>query len=246
MVDEAQDLSQVELATLLAAADKWQSITICGDMAQKIKDEVAFESGAGFGHFIEEQQKQLGAEHLAAQTLMVGYRATRPIMELAWKVLGETGSLVSVRAGSPVQMVRTRSDEESLAKARDILERYRRERPQSLIAVVCRYIKDVDRLFKEFQNLGLAEIRRHSREDFSFQPGIVITNAHQVNGLEFSAVMVMNPSRENYREDRASRMLLHVVLTRASDQLWIIGHQPMAYGIEEGAIGESNYSSFPK
>ncbi len=77
---------------------------------------------------------------------MVGYRATRPIMELAWKVLGETGSLVSVRDGSPVQIIRTRSYEESLAKARDILERYRQERPQSLVAVVCRYIKDVDRL----------------------------------------------------------------------------------------------------
>jgi len=53
-----------------------------------------------------------------------------------------------------------------------------------------------------------------------------------VKGLEFSAVMVMNPSKEYYWEDQASRMLLHVVLTRAADQLWLIGHQPMAYGIE--------------
>ena len=232
MVDEAQDLSQVELATLLAAADQWQSITICGDMAQKIKAEVTFEGAAGFGRFIEQQQNQLGTEKPAAQTLMVGYRATRPIMELAWKVLGETGSLVSVRDGSPVQIIRTRSYEESLATARDILEGYNRERPQSLVAVVCRYIKDVDRLFKEFQGLGVAGIRRQAREDFSFQPGIIITNAHQVKGLEFSAVMVMNPSREHYREDRASRMLLHVVLTRAADRLWLVGHRPMAYGIE--------------
>lgn len=232
MVDEAQDLSQVELATLLAAADQRQSITICGDMAQKIKAEVTFEEAAGFGHFIEQQQKQLAVEKPAAQTLMVGYRATRPIMELAWKVLGETGSLVSIRDGSPVQIIRSRSYEESLAKARDILELYHRERPQSLVAVVCRYIKDVDRLFKEFQDLGVAGIRRQAREEFSFQPGIIITNAHQVKGLEFSAVMVMNPSKEYYWEDQASRMLLHVVLTRAADQLWLVGHQPMAYGIE--------------
>ena len=99
MVDEAQDLSQVELATLLAAADTWQSITICGDMAQKIKDEVTFEGAAGFADFIGQQQKQLGADQTSAQTLMVGYRATRPIMELAWKVLGETGALVTVRDG---------------------------------------------------------------------------------------------------------------------------------------------------
>ena len=234
MVDEAQDLSQVELATLLAAADTWQSITICGDMAQKIKDEVTFEGAAGFADFIGQQQKQLEAEKPAAQTLMVGYRATRPIMELAWQVLGETGSLVTVRDGSPVQIVRTPSYEESLARAKHLLEQYRQERPQSLVAVVCRYIKDVDRLYKDLQGLGMSQIRRHARQDFSFQPGIVITNAHQVKGLEFSAVMVMNPSSGHYRNDRASRMLLHVVLTRASDQLWLIGHQPMAYGIEGG------------
>ena len=235
MVDEAQDLSQVELATLLGAADTWQSITICGDMAQKIKDEVTFEGAAGFGEFIGQQQKQLGAEHLAAQTLMVGYRATRPIMELAWKVLGETGALITVRDGPPVEIVRTPSYEESLARAKQILEQYRQERPHSLVAVVCRYIKDADRIYKDLQGPGLPHIRRHAREDFSFQPGIVITNAHQVKGLEFSAVMVMNPSREHYRDDRASRMLLHVVLTRASEQLWLIGHQPMAYGIDGGS-----------
>jgi DNA helicase-2/ATP-dependent DNA helicase PcrA len=245
MVDEAQDLSQVELATLLTAADKWQSITICGDMAQKIKEDVTFEGVSGFADFIGQQQKQLGAEQAAAQTLMVGYRATRPIMELAWKVLGETGSLVTVRDGSPVKIIRTQSYEESLAEAKNILEQYRQERPHSLVAVVCRYIKDVDRLQAELRK-GRSDVRRHAREDFSFQPGIVITNAHQVKGLEFSAVMVMNPSKEHYRDDRASRMLLHVVLTRASDRLWVIGHQPMAYGIEEGAIGEGNYSSFQK
>ncbi len=54
--------------------------------------------------------------------------------------------------------------------------------------------------------------------------------------------MVMNPSREHYRNDRASRMLLHVVLTRASDQLWLIGHQPMAYGIEGGGGGDRGNS----
>jgi hypothetical protein len=30
-------------------------------------------------------------------------------------------------------------------------------------------------------------------------------------------------------------MLLHVAITRAADHLWIIGHQPMAYGLELSA-----------
>jgi DNA helicase-2/ATP-dependent DNA helicase PcrA len=232
MVDEAQDLSQVELATLLAAADEQQSLTICGDMAQKIKGEVTFTDAAGFGDFIHRRQADLGLEQVCAETLMVGYRATRPIMELAWQVLGEKASLVVAREGPPVRVIRTPNYEATLEEAQQILTAYRRERPQALIAVVCRYIADADRVCTSLQRLGLGEIRRHAREDFSFQPGIVVTNAHQVKGLEFTAVMIINPCTQNYRDDRAGRMLLHVVITRAADQLWIIGHQPLAYGLD--------------
>jgi DNA helicase IV len=53
-----------------------------------------------------------------------------------------------------------------------------------------------------------------------------------VKGLEFSAVMVIKPTPQDYRDNRENRMLLHVVFTRAADNLWIVGHQPMAYGLE--------------
>lgn len=232
MVDEAQDLSQAELATLLAAADERQCVTMCGDMAQKIKGEVSFASPAGFAHFIQEQQERLGAGKVLAETLMVGYRATRPIMEAAWKVLDDQPTLVVARDGAPVKVVRCLNYEGTIAAAHEILASYRRERPQALVAVVCRYIADANRVFADLQHLGLKDLRRHARQDFSFQPGIVVTNAHQVKGLEFSAVMVINPTPQHYRDDRGSRMLLHVVFTRAADNLWIVGHQPMAYGLE--------------
>ncbi len=232
MVDEAQDLSQVELATLLAAADDRQCVTICGDMAQKIKGEVTFGSPAGFAHFIQEQQKKLQAGRVQAETLMVGYRATRPIMEAAWKVLNDQPTLVVARDGLPVHVVRTSSYEETIAAAHEILADYRQKRPQALVAVVCRYIADANQVFADLQRLGLKDLRRQARQDFSFQPGVVVTNAHQVKGLEFSAVMVINPTVQHYRDNRESRMLLHVVFTRAADNLWIVGHQPMAYGLE--------------
>jgi len=73
---------------------------------------------------------------------------------------------------------------------------------------------------------------RHERDDFSFQPGIVVNNAHQVWGLEFLTVLVTNPSTSQYRDDRENCMLLNLVITRAADHLWIVGHQPMAYGLD--------------
>jgi len=232
MVDEAQDLSEVELATLLLAADEHQSITICGDMAQKIKGDVSFDSGEGFAGFVRDQQKRTGAGNLRADTLVVGYRATRPIMELAWHVLGEKPSMAVPRDGDPVRIIQTLNNNETIAEAKKILDSYLQEHPKSLVAVVCRYKTDADRVFEDLRALGLSSLRRHARDDFSFQPGVIVTNAHQVKGLEFSAVLVVNPGTSQYRDDRENRMLLHVVITRAADNLWMVGHRAMAYGID--------------
>jgi len=232
MVDEAQDLSQVELATLLDAADAHQSITICGDMAQKSKSDVGFDGPDGFAGFIQRQQQHGGVSKVHADTLVVGYRATRQIMELAWHVLGEHRPLKVPRDGEPVAIIRTQNHVETVARAGAIVEACPRQRPNALVCVISRYKADADRLFRDLKRFGLQNLRRHSRDDFSFEPGIVITNAHQVKGLEFSAVLIINPGVSQYREDAESRMLLHVVMTRAADRLWLIGHQPMAYGIE--------------
>ncbi|MDR3567532.1 MAG: UvrD-helicase domain-containing protein [Syntrophobacteraceae bacterium] len=231
MVDEAQDLSEIELATLLFAADERQSITICGDMAQKIKGDVSFNTREGFAGFVRARQQRSGTT-VNSDTLVVGFRATRPIMELAWHVLGAKPSMAVARDGDPVRIVATRSKDETISTAKAILEDYLEKRPQALIAAVTRYKTDADRVFEALKNAGLLHVRRHERDDFSFKPGIVVTNAHQVKGLEFSAVLVINPSSGQYRDDHESRMLLHVVITRAADHLWIVGDQPMAYGLE--------------
>lgn len=232
MVDEAQDLSRIELATLLHAADERRSITICGDMAQKIKGEVSFESGQGFAGFVKARLQQTGAGTCNSDTLVVGFRATRQIMELAWHVLGQKPSMAVPRSGRPVKIISTRGPEETLSTAKTILEVHLDKHPKALVAVIARYKADADRVFEGLKRLGLLQLRRHERDDFSFQPGIVVTNAHQVKGLEFSAVMIVNPSSGQYRDDEASRMLMHVVVTRAADHLWIVGHQPMAYGLD--------------
>ena len=232
MVDEAQDLSEIELATILYAADERKSITICGDMAQKIKGEVSFETREGFAGFIRSQQHRTGTATLNSDTLVVGFRATRPIMELAWHVLGEKPSMSVPRNGDPVRIVSTRSQEETISAASSILEDYLEKRPKALVAVVSRYKTDADRVFEGLKVSGLLHLRRHERDDFSFQPGVVVTNAHQVKGLEFSAVLIINPSVSQYRDDHENRMLLHVVITRAAEHLWIVGHQPMAYGLD--------------
>ncbi len=232
MVDEAQDLSEVELATLLYAADKEQSVTICGDMAQKIKGDVSFGNPDGFVGFIRELQAGMGNKNVCAHTLTVGYRATRQIMELAWKVLGKTPDMAAPRDGEAVEIIRMQTHEQSMKEIIRILNAYLESSPRALVGVVCRYKTDADRVFEDLKRLGMETLRRHERDDFSFGPGAIVTNAHQVKGLEFSAIIAVNPAASQYRDTAEDRMLLHVVMTRAADRLWLVGHQTVAYGLE--------------
>lgn len=232
MIDEAQDLSEVELATIILAADDKKSITICGDMAQKIKGDVSFENPDGFEGFIRDLNKDSDIE-VSAEKFEVGYRASKPIMNLAWHVLGEKPLMDIPRDGKKVVPLKTVNGRESAEKIGRIVKDYTRENEGSLLCIITRFRNEADKIYKDLKELGVQNIRRNDRENFSFKPGIIVTNAHQVKGLEFSAVIIVNPSEKSYRDNLEDRMLLHVAITRASEDLWIVGEEPFAYGIEK-------------
>jgi DNA helicase IV len=238
MVDEAQDLSEVELATFLHAVDEHQSVTICGDLDQKIKGEFDFSDADGFAGVVKRvygspaNQKKTGATTIRLDTLSVGYRATRPIMELAWHVLGKVSTSKVAREGGAVQVLRTKNPQDSLKTVKAILDEHLQQHPNALVAVICKFKSDADQVFDGLKAIGCDQVRRHSRDDFVFTPGVIVTNADQVKGLEFSGCVVLNPSSRQYQDTIKDRMLLHVAFTRAADHLWIIGHEPMAYEIE--------------
>jgi DNA helicase IV len=153
-------------------------------------------------------------------------------MELAWKVLGKTPDMAAPRDGEAVEIIRTQTHEQSMKEISMILNSYLESSPRALVGVVCRYKTDADRVFEDLKRLGMETLRRHERDDFSFGPGAIVTNAHQVKGLEFSAIIAVNPAASQYRDTAEDRMLLHVVMTRAADRLWLVGHQTVAYGLE--------------
>ena len=71
---------------------------------------------------------------------------------------------------------------------------------------------------------GHASVRLGHRDQFDFSPGVVVTNVHQVKGLEFRNVLVVEPSEENYRAgSEEEQNLLYVAMTRAEWRLDFIG-----------------------
>ncbi len=67
----------------------------------------------------------------------------------------------------------------------------------------------------------LPEARLVLDGEFSFRPGVDLTDVESVKGLEFDYVIVPDAGATAYPDDPESRRRLHVAVTRASHQLWI-------------------------
>lgn len=220
VVDEAQDLSAPEIRVLLDAADERRSVTLAGDPAQTLY-------GGAFGLLTEEGGGALG-EALEVDALPVGHRSTRPIMALALGASGrdDPGLLAKTRPGHPVSWLRGARATAGEVAAQ--IRAFRLRRPQTLVAVLCRTRKDADAWFASLGAEGLELLRRGHRDSFGFGPGTVVSNVHQVKGLEFDGVVLVEPGAYSARE----RNLLHVAITRAADELWVVSRG--AAGLLEG------------
>ena len=220
VIDEAQDLSTLEIAALVGAADRTHSVTVAGDPAQKILEDAWFD---GFEPLLQ----RLGAGgpmDIRLQALQVGHRSTRPIMELALAALGVASqgdlAVAAARDGAPVDWLAPEGGTDDAAwirAAATALSAYRTERPLALVAVLCLHKSTADRWATGLARAGLDEVRRAERAEFRFTPGVVVSNVHQVKGLEFDGVLLVDPAVFRERD----KHLLHVAITRAAERLWV-------------------------
>ena len=213
VVDEAEDVSLFELFVLGHQLGRARSLTLAGDEGQQTN--VGF---AGWGEMLA----ALGAEHAPTCRLETTYRCPGPIARLARAVLGPLAPPSAPQAGRdgvPVGRFDFPSEAHAhlfLAGAvRDLVER----EPRASVAVVARgpgVARSIHRLLAD-----LPEARLVLDGDFSFRPGVDLTDVESVKGLEFDYVVVPDASAATYPADDESRRRLHVAVTRASHQLWI-------------------------
>ncbi|MES2642149.1 MAG: UvrD-helicase domain-containing protein [Myxococcota bacterium] len=215
VIDEAQDLSTVEIEALVDACDVGRSVTIAGDPAQKILADAQFE---GFEQLL---QRLTGQVEVRLDALAVGHRSTRPIMSLAITALGQGPSadpaVIAARDGEPVEWFE--GDDNALtAQVAEAIARFREARPSALVAVLAKGKTTADQWARRLDGAAVFGVRRAARADFSFQPGVVVSNVHQVKGLEFDGVVLIEPAEFS----ESDKQLLHVAITRAADRLWIV------------------------
>ena len=218
MVDEVQDLSPVELSVLLKTLKEPASITLAGDVNQKMIEQ------SGFMDW-ERMFESLGLQGQAVSTLTIGYRSTFEIMTFALDLLGDlaiTNEVTATRNGPPIELFHFANQGELVYFLAKSLKELTIIEPNASICLVCLNPEDATSYFQLLDRMELNDLRLVSDQDFPFTPGIDITDIKQVKGLEFDYVILLDVDSEHYPDNDYSRYLLHIGATRAAHQLWLM------------------------
>ncbi len=225
MLDEAQDFGALEFQLLVSLTpENHPSVTLAGDLDQRImlgrKHETWEES---LTHLTLPDGSKPDVTALAP--LKIGYRSTNEIMTAAKTVIGEHSVNTdwhSTRHGAPVDVFRFRERGAMVAFLADTLEDLAIREPLASVAVLTRTRETALALYEGLQITDLANLRFISDQEFSFTPGIDVTDISQTKGLEFDTVVIADADASTYGPDIRSRQLLYVGLTRAAHQLWLL------------------------
>lgn len=219
IVDEGQDLSLLELEAILAATDKHNSITLSADSKQKI---LSWVDSADFDIF-HTHLKEVGVSN---ETLSVSYRCPKEIMALASRISNRESEQVGRHSGS-LEYHKAVDEEGALALLRRLVEKLVAEDPHGLTAVICKKKSDEKMLHSALSGIsGL-----HQQGELTFEPGALVTIAHQVKGVEFANVILYDPNTKDFRNSALDRNLLYVCVTRACKRLDIVHWRELAAGL---------------
>jgi DNA helicase-2/ATP-dependent DNA helicase PcrA len=243
VIDEAQDFGGVELTALFASVRARTGVTIVGDVNQKIIPEADFIGWDALA-------AKLGVDGAAVTRLEVVHRSTGAIMRVADSVLGEaTEGAVS---GAVPTLSRATTPDAMVEQTAELVRQAYRENKSNHICVVCKNKVDAERLHGSLTNVldDLdAPVRLGHNRQFEFAPGVTVSNARQIKGLEFDTVVVFDPSDRDYSSSVDGQRALYMVVTRAKERLHFVAQKRITALLDEalsrGWIQEATAPTVP-
>jgi DNA helicase IV len=232
VIDEAQDLSAMELR-MVARRSPGRSLTILGDLAQSTTpwgQDSWTEVIAELGHQrADARGRSNDAVPGAVHRLSVGYRVPAQLVEFANRLLPtaapEVDPLSSVREGPADAEITTCTDDRLvagiIAAASRLLELC------GLVGVLVPTAL-VDSTVEGFRVAGVAAA--DARSNTKLDDGISIIAAELAKGLEFDAVVVVEPARiigDHPGGVQRGYRTLFVALTRATQRVTVIHSLPL-------------------
>lgn len=216
VVDEVQDLGPAELAVIVGSIEKLSGLTLVGDVNQRIRTENSFPGWEALRKYWA-----LDSGLSSFISLNVSHRSTKQIMSLAAKVVDDPPPTEGREGQKPIWFRCYKEDtgiQHAITWLGKALERY----PGALTAVICADSAEAKHVLSLLKPSFSHAVRYGDQFNFSFEEGIIVSDPLSVKGLEFTNVLIWNPSIRVYKKDEISRNKLYVSFTRAQDNLSII------------------------
>lgn len=217
VIDEAQDFGML-VYRVLDSCIRDCTYTIMGDVSQNIR------FGCGLNDWEELKSLLLSGDRDFFGILKKSYRNTVEISEFAARIL-EHGSFTPytaepiIRHGDPVRVERTADREALIASCAKTCSDWQKK-GYDTIAVICRNREEAARTAGELKKL--IPVAESDPEKAVFQSGVMVFSVEFTKGLEFDAVLILDPDRKDYPSDDGNAKLLYVAATRALHELCVL------------------------
>lgn len=224
VVDEAQDLAPFELHVLTLFMNQ-SSMSLFGDLAQTIYERKGLAAW-------EEVTEGVFADVVSQATLRQSYRSTVEIMAAAnaviahWSYPGKTLAVPVLRHGSGPVAVPVAQPKELAQVVEQMVVALQQDGLHS-IAIIDKTAHACQRLAVELSKRGLT-VTLLGEDSDHYTGGVSVVPIHQSKGMEFDAVILVDPHKEKYEPHNDTDIkLLYVAMTRALHRLCAIHCEPL-------------------
>lgn len=241
LIDEAQDLSAMQLIVLAEFAQK--SLTIGADKAQQIyKNRFSW--------------KNLGIDIRGTRTKVLGqtFRSTKEIVQLANRFQQQDEILVKDdeyieptlpnRSGPKPTVILSKTYGEEIEKVIKKVKSIRANDKNATIGIICVKNDKIDAFVEALNEQGIPNVIVNELGADLMSPGVKLTTYFSAKGLEFDHVFVTNlrknampklkvfPGEEEKEVLSTERKKFYVAMTRAKLSLTITGVNPLSEFID--------------
>lgn len=218
VLDETEDFSLFELFVVGRLLGEARSCTLAGDEMQQTST-----SFPGWPAVLAE----LGIPEASTCRLQVSYRCPGPVARLARQVLGAQASPVAPpraastgREGVPVGLHHFPDEAQAHLFIGEALRELLEREPHASVAVIASGPEHARAFHQVVADQSWARLVLNGQ--FSFEPGVDVTDVDNVKGLEFDYVVIPDATARDYPVQDEARRRLHIAMTRCSHQLWLV------------------------
>ena len=217
IIDEAQDFGMMAYGALTYCL-RGCTYTIMGDVSQNIH------FGYGLNDWEDLKKLVLTGAHDSFDLLKKSYRNTVEISNFATEILRHGNFPIYpvepiIRHGNEVRVTDCKQEEKLIDEAAKLILQWQQEGHET-IAVVC---GDEDEAERICGLLGEKITITNSAIDTAvFDQGVMVLPVEYTKGLEFDAVIIFNPTSEQYPAQDQYVKLLYVAATRALHELAVL------------------------